>query len=243
MIVQDGLGALRNTHVVVIGGSAGIGRAISKGAVDAGARVTIASRNAERVREAAAALGSSVAGGVVDQTDARSLNAFFAKAGQIDHLVLAGSEVKPGPFRSQSIADAQTSMVSKFWGQYAAIKAAKVAPTGSIVLFSGAASRKVNAGVPALSAINAAIEALGKALAVELAPIRVNVVSPGIIDTDLWAGIPKEARAATLARFTEKNPVARPGTAEEVAAMVLAMLANTFMTGAVIDVDGGALLA
>jgi NAD(P)-dependent dehydrogenase (short-subunit alcohol dehydrogenase family) len=134
-------------------------------------------------------------------------------------------------------------MASKFWGQYAAIKAAKVAPTGSIVLFSGAASRKVNAGVPALSAINAAIEALGKALAVELAPIRVNVVSPGIIDTDLWAGIPKEARAATLARFTEKNPVARPGTAEEVAAIVLAMLANTFMTGAVIDVDGGALLA
>jgi NAD(P)-dependent dehydrogenase (short-subunit alcohol dehydrogenase family) len=95
-IVQGGLGALRNTHVVVIGGSVGIGRAISKGAADAGARVTIASRNAECIGEAAAALGSSVTGGVVDQADAQSLTTFFARAGQIDHLVLAGSEVKPG---------------------------------------------------------------------------------------------------------------------------------------------------
>jgi NAD(P)-dependent dehydrogenase (short-subunit alcohol dehydrogenase family) len=241
--VNGEFAALRDKHVVVIGGGAGIGRAVAARAVQAGARVTIASRNAARIGEAAAALGGSVTGATVDQTDAQSLRSFFTRTGEIDHLVLAGSEVKPGPFRSQSIADAQASMASKFWGQYAAIKAARVAPTGSIVLFSGAASRKVNAGVPALSAINAAIEALGRALAIELAPIRVNVVSPGIIDTDLWAGIPKETRAAALAKFTENNPVARPGTAGEVAAIVLAMLANTFMTGTVVDIDGGASVA
>ena len=235
--------ALKGKHVVVIGGSAGIGKAVAIGAARAGARVTIGSRSGERVRATVAEIGGASQGAVVDQTDANSLRSFFAGAGEIDHLVLAGSEVKPGAFRTLSIADAQASMHSKFWGQYAAVKAAKLSPQGSVVLFSGAASRKVKVGVPALSAINAAVEALGKALAVELAPIRVNVISPGIIDTDLWAGIPRDARAATLKKMTAGNPVPRAGTAEEVAAVVLAMLASTFMTGAVIDVDGGDLLS
>lgn len=234
---------LKEKHVVVIGGSAGIGRAVAIRAARAGAQVMIGSRNAERVNAAVAEIGGTARGVPVDQTDAASLKAFFTAAGEIDHLILAGSEVKPGAFRAQSVPDAQASMASKFWGQYAAIRAAKLAPNGSVVLFSGAASRKVNAGVPALSAINAAVEALGKALALELAPIRVNVVSPGIIDTDLWASIPKESRAATLKKLTAGNPIARPGTAEEIASVVLAMLTSTFMTGAVIDVDGGGLLA
>jgi len=241
--VSNLLQNLQGKHVVVIGGTSGIGRAVAAEAAAAGARVTVASRKRDRVEQTVALLGKPVEGAVVDQTDPSSLKSFFAKVGAIDHLVLAGSEVRAGSFRSQSVADAQAAMASKFWGQYAAIKAATLAPTGSIVLFSGAASRKANAGVPALTAINAAIEALGKALAVELAPVRVNVISPGVIDTDLWAGIPKEARAATLGKFTEHNPISRPGRAEEVAAVVLAMLASTFMTGAVVDVDGGALLA
>ncbi len=203
--------ALRGKHVVVIGGSAGIGKAVAAGATAAGARVTIASRSDARVKTAVAEIGGAAAGLVVDQTDPQSLRSFFDAAGEVDHLVLAGSEVKPGAFRAQSIADAQASMASKFWGQYAAIKAAKLSPSGSVVLFSGAASRKVRVGVPSLSAINAAVEALGKALAVELAPVRVNVISPGIIDTDLWAGIPKEARAAALKKMTAGNSDPAPG--------------------------------
>jgi NAD(P)-dependent dehydrogenase (short-subunit alcohol dehydrogenase family) len=241
---MDGISAgLKGKHVVVIGGSAGIGKAVASGAAAAGARVTIGSRDGERVKAAVAEIGGAAMGMAVDQTNGASLRSFFAAAGEIDHLVLAGSEVKPGAFRAQPIADAQASMNSKFWGQYAAIKAARLSSTGSVVLFSGAASRKVKVGVPALSAINAAIEALGKALAVELAPIRVNVVSPGIVDTDLWAGIPKDARAAALRKMTAGNPIPRAGTAQEVASVVLAMLASTFMTGAVIDVDGGDLLS
>jgi NAD(P)-dependent dehydrogenase (short-subunit alcohol dehydrogenase family) len=235
--------ALRGRHVVVIGGSAGIGKAVALAAAKAGARVTVGSRSSARVKSAVAEMGGTAGGAVVDQTDPNSLKSFFATLGTVDHLVLAGSEVRPGAFRAQSIADARASMDSKFWGQYAAIKAARISPQGSVVLFSGAASRKVKVGVPALSAINAAVEALGKALAVELAPIRVNVISPGIIGTDLWSGIPEDARAATLGRMTAGNPVPRPGTAEEVASVVLAMLASTFMTGAVVDVDGGDLLS
>jgi NAD(P)-dependent dehydrogenase (short-subunit alcohol dehydrogenase family) len=236
------LESIANKHVVVIGGTSGIGRAIAQQAAAAGARVTVGSRNKKRVEDTVALLGAPAKGRVVDVTDAESVRAFFEAAGEIDHLVLPGNEVHIAAFRKLSIADAQASMASKFWGQYAAIKAARMTPTGSVVLFSGVASRKPGAGAPALTAINAAVEALGKALAVELAPVRVNVIAPGIVETELWAGLPEEARAAALKSFTERQPIARPGQPEEIAAVVLAMIAATFMTGAVVDVDGGTLL-
>jgi NAD(P)-dependent dehydrogenase (short-subunit alcohol dehydrogenase family) len=234
--------ALQRKHVVVIGGTSGIGRAVAQQAAAAGARVTVASRNRKRVEDTVALLGAPAQGRVLDVTDAESLRAFFAQAGEIDHLILPGNEVKIAPFRKLSIADAQASMASKFWGQYAAIKAAQMAPTGSVVLFSGVASRKPGAGAPALTAINSAVEALGKALAVELAPVRINVIAPGIVETELWAGLPEDTRAAALKSFTERQPISRPGQPDEIASVVLNMVTATFMTGAVIDVDGGTLL-
>ena len=234
--------ALQRKHVVVIGGTSGIGRAVAQQAAAAGARVTVASRNRKRVEDTVALLGAPAQGRVLDVTDAESLRAFFAQAGEIDHLILPGNEVKIAPFRRLSIADAQASMASKFWGQYAAIKAAQMAPTGSVVLFSGVASRKPGAGAPALTAINSAVEALGKALAVELAPVRINVIAPGIVETELWAGLPEDTRAAALKSFTERQPISRPGQPDEIASVVLNMVTATFMTGAVIDVDGGTLL-
>jgi NAD(P)-dependent dehydrogenase (short-subunit alcohol dehydrogenase family) len=167
---------------------------------------------------------------------------FFESAGEIDHLILPGNEVHIAPFRKLSISDAQASMASKFWGQYAAIKAARLSPTGSVVLFSGVASRKPGAGAPALTAINAAVEGLGRALAVELAPVRVNVIAPGVVDTELWAGLADDAREAMLKSFTQRQPIARPGRPEEIASVVLTMMAASYMTGAVVDVDGGTLL-
>jgi NAD(P)-dependent dehydrogenase (short-subunit alcohol dehydrogenase family) len=234
--------ALQRKHVVVIGGTSGIGRAVAQQAAAAGARVTVASRNRKRLEDTVALLGAPAQGRVLDVTDAESLRAFFAQAGEIDHLILPGNEVKIAPFRKLSIADAQASMASKFWGQYAAIKAAQMAPTGSVVLFSGVASRKPGAGAPALTAINSAVEALGKALAVELAPVRINVIAPGIVETELWAGLPEDTRAAALKSFTERQPISRPGQPDEIASVVLNMMTATFMTGAVIDVDGGTLL-
>ncbi len=240
--MSNALQSLQGKHVVVIGGTSGIGRAIAQQAAAAGARVTVGSRNWQRVKDTVALLGAPTQGRVVDVTDQESVRLFFAEAGEIDHLVLPGNEVHIAAFRKLPIADAQASMASKFWGQYAAIKAARMAPTGSVVLFSGVASRKPGAGAPALTAINAAVEALGKALAVELAPVRVNVIAPGVVETELWAGIPEDARAAMLKSFTERQPIARPGRPEEVAAVVLTMMAATYMTGAVVDVDGGTLL-
>ncbi len=236
------LESLAKKHVVVIGGTSGIGRAIAQQASAAGARVTVASRNQKRVDDTVALLGPPAQGKVVDVTDAASVRAFFEQAGQIDHLALPGNEVKIAPFQKLSIKDAQASMASKFWGQYAAIKAARMMPGGSIVLFSGVASRKPGAGAPALTAINSAVEGLGRALAVELAPVRVNVIAPGIVKTELWDGIPEASRTEVLKSFTNRLPIPRPGTPEEIAFVVMTMMTSPFMTGAVIDVDGGALL-
>ena len=117
-----------------------------------------------------------------------------------------------------------------------------MSPAGLIVLFSGVASRKPGAGAPALTAINAAVEGLGRALAVELAPVRVNVIAPGVVETELWDGLPEATRAETLKQFTSRQPIPRPGRPDEIASVVLEMMAATFMTGAVLDVDGGTLL-
>ena len=236
---RDSLG---NKQVVVIGGTSGIGRAVAQQAAAAGARVMLGSRNQKRVSETVLLLGPPAEGRVVDVTDRASLRAFFEAAGQIDHLVLPGNEVKIAPFQKLSIEDAQASMLSKFWGQYAAIKAARMMPTGSITLFSGVASRKPAAGAPALTAINSAVEALGRALAVELTPVRVNVIAPGVVETELWSALPQTSRAEILKQFTHRQPIPRPGRPEEIASVVLAIMAATFMTGAVIDVDGGTLL-
>jgi NAD(P)-dependent dehydrogenase (short-subunit alcohol dehydrogenase family) len=236
------VGSISNTHVVVVGGTSGIGRAVAEQAAAAGARVTVASRNQNRVDDTVALLGAPAQGRVVDLTSADSVRAFFESTGEIDHLILPGNEVHIAPFRKLSISDAQASMASKFWGQYAAIKAARLSPTGSVVLFSGVASRKPGAGAPALTAINAAVEGLGRALAVELAPVRVNVIAPGVVDTELWAGLADDAREAMLKSFTQRQPIARPGHPEEIASVVLTMMAASYMTGAVVDVDGGTLL-
>ncbi len=230
---------LKDKSVVVVGGTAGIGRAIAIEAAAAGARVTVASRDRQKVERMATELGAPARGAVVDLTDNASVLRFFKDAGEIDHLILPGSQVSGGPFKAPSMSDAEASLNSKFWGPYRAVHAAQMAKSGSIVLFSGVASRKPGFGWPAITALNAAVEALGKALAVELAPVRVNVVSPGVVDTELWG----KDRSAALASMTAKLPVPRPGRPEEIASVVMAILTSTFMTGAVIDVDGGILVA
>jgi len=239
---SDSARALTNTLVVVIGGSSGIGRAIAAQADNAGARVVIASRNRQKVDDAVAQLSNSARGEVVDLTDDTSIEAFFGQVGPIDHLVLPGSSLNVGPLRTLPLADARASMASKFWGPYAAVKSATLSSAASVVLFSGVASRKPSIGAPVASAINAAVETLGKALAIELAPVRVNVVTPGLVDTEFWDAFSKESRVQLLSSFAEKQLIPRPGRPDEIAAVVLMLMANKFMNGAVVDVDGGALL-
>src|SRR5215472_7096278 len=190
---------IENESVVIIGGSSGMGLAIAKEAADAGAAVTIAGRSQSKLDEASRAIAGDVTTYIVDLSDERSVMKLFQSIGSFDHLVVSGSSVKTGQLRELSLADARASMDSKFWGAYMATRYAQIRPKGSITFFSGILSRRPSPGLASLAAINAAVEALGRALALELAPIRVNVVSPGLTDTPAYATMPDDARKGMFA--------------------------------------------
>jgi NAD(P)-dependent dehydrogenase (short-subunit alcohol dehydrogenase family) len=234
---------IEGRSVVIIGGSSGMGLAIAKEAVDAGADVTIAGRSQAKLEEARQAIAGDVATRTVDVSDEQSVKKLFSEIGSFDHLVVTASSVRTGPFRELSLADARASMDSKFWGQYMATRYAQIRPEGSITLFSGILSRRPSAGLASLAAINAAVEALGRALAIELAPVRVNVVSPGTTDTPAYAGMPDNGRMGMFAAAAKRSLVGRVGRPEDIASLALELMSNGFMTGVVVDVDGGGLLA
>jgi NAD(P)-dependent dehydrogenase (short-subunit alcohol dehydrogenase family) len=219
---------------VFLGGSSGIGLAAARLAVADGWDVTIASRNPERADIDAAKV-------TLDVTDAAAVRSFFADAGPIDHLVSSTVARAGGPARELDLDEARTAFETKLWGPFAALQAADV--RRSIVLLSGAAASTPMRGGSSTAAVNGAVEALVRTLAVELAPVRVNAVSPGIIDTPTWAGMPADQREALFSRIAGALPVGRVGTAEDVADAIRHLLTNEFVTGTVLHVDGGHRLA
>ncbi|MGY2327060.1 SDR family oxidoreductase [Pseudomonas sp. SDT2931_S440] len=230
---------LNGKTIIVIGGSSGIGAAVAKQAVARGAHVVLAGRR----------LSSTVENGVrseqVDVTDAASLQRLFETVGPFDHLVYtAGPAVQAKALIETDLNLAQDNFNVKLWGSLRAVQSALpfLAERGSITLTSGQLGRKTVAGQFIKTGINAATEALGKQLAKELAPRRVNVVSPGMIDTEAYAGLSDEQRLAMFAKAGGALPVGRVGQAEEVAAGYVLAMENGFITGSVIDVDGGGLL-
>ena len=220
-----------------------MGLAIAKEAVDRGADVTVAGRSQAKLDDARQTIAGDVATSTVDVSDEESVKRLFSQIGSFDHLVVTSSSVRTGPLRELSLADARASMDSKFWGQYMAARYAQIRPKGSITLFSGILSRRPSAGLASLAAINAAVEALGRALAVELAPVRVNVVSPGTTDTPAYAEMSDDARMGMFAAAAKRSLVGRVGRPEDIASLALELMCNSFMTGVVVDVDGGGLLA
>jgi NAD(P)-dependent dehydrogenase (short-subunit alcohol dehydrogenase family) len=233
---------IENESVVIIGGSSGMGLAIAKEAADSGAAVIIAGRSQGKLDEAIRVIAGDVATYIVDLSDEGSVMKLFQSIGSFDHLVITGSSVKTGQLRELSLADARASMNSKFWGAYIAARYAQIRPKGSITFFSGILSRRPSSGLASLAAINAAVEALGRALALELAPIRVNVVSPGLTDTPAYATMPDDARKGMFAAVAKRLPVGRVGRPEDIASLTLELMRNNFLTGLVVDVDGGAML-
>lgn len=238
-----GAASLAGRSVVVIGGGSGIGRAVAAAARRQGARVVIAGHDAVRTRIAAEALG--VEGLTADLGDHASLAALFRSVGSLDHLVVtAGPQIGSPAFAQLDLTAARRAFEVKLWGTAEAVQAAlpHLAPDGSVTLTSGLLSRKASVGSLAKTVMNAAVEALGKSLAKELAPLRVNVVSPGVTATENWRAIPADGRDAFYAKVGAGLPVGRVGRAEEVAAAFLFAMTTGFVTGSVIDVDGGGLL-
>jgi len=236
------LASLSGKSVLVIGGSSGIGYATAAGALAEGAKVTIASRSEEKLRAAQASLGGAVEMRRLDVSSDTEVDAFFKETPAYDHIVVSGAAFKFGTVREQNIDDAYAAMNVKFWGAYRVARQASVAPGGSFVFVSGFLSRRPKPNMVLVGAINAALETLAQGLALEMAPVRFNVVSPGIIDTPTRAAMPAEARKAMLESVAKSLPVKRVGQAEDCADQILLMLRNTFMTGSVVYVDGGGLL-
>jgi len=233
---------LRDKRVIVLGGSSGIGRAVAQAALAAGAHVHIGSSNSERVSAACKALGAGTSGKVVDLRDEASIAAFFEAAGRYDHLVHSAGEWKRrrnvvGP--EFDLADAKDAYSVRFWSILLAVKhgAANLAADGSITLTSGMLAHRPMQGQAMSSALMGGVEHLARGLALDLAPVRVNVVTPGFIDTEAWAKMPEDMKR----EMTKAQPISRPGLPDEVAQAYLYFMRAGFTTGQAAIVDGGML--
>lgn len=237
------MGSLEKKQVLVIGGSSGIGLATARLAAARGAIVTIASRSKTRLREALGTLPASAKTVSLDGRDEAAVESFFRSGSVWDHLVISGAETPMGSVRELPLRDARAAMDSKFWGAYYVARAASLTPNGSITLISGFLSVRPRTKTGLQSAINAALEALGRGLALELAPIRVNTISPGLIATPLWAGMSNEEREAMYTRAANRLPIQRVGEPEDVASLILEIATNGFATGSTVYLDGGGIIA
>ncbi|USK99338.1 SDR family oxidoreductase [Bacillus tropicus] len=229
---------LKGSRIVIIGGSSGIGFATAEQAIEQGAHVIIAGRSKEKLMVAQEVINNNhLQTFVLDNQDTNQLQDFFKKVGNFDHLFTPGASYTLGPITATNDI-AESSFIGKFWPQYYAVKYAIpfLSNSGSIVLMSGAFSQRPLKGAPAYGACNGAIESLGKALAVELAPIRVNVVSPGTIRREHEQN---ENRLTAYEAYKSLSLVKRPGHNDEIAHTVLYLIQNSFTTGNVLFPDGG----
>ncbi|HDX9653423.1 short-chain dehydrogenase [Bacillus wiedmannii] len=229
---------LKDNRIVIIGGSSGIGLATAKQAIEQGAHVIIAGRSKEKLMIAQEIISNNrLQTYVLDNQDKNQLEDFFKKLGNFDHLFTPGASYTLGPITATDDI-AESSFIGKFWPQYYAVKYAIpfLSDSGSIVLMSGAFSQRPLKGAPAYGACNGAIESLGKALAVEIAPIRVNVVSPGTIRRE---NEQNENRLAAYEAYKSLSLLKRPGHNDEIAHTVLYLMQNSFTTGNVLFPDGG----
>lgn len=230
-----------NRRVLVVGGSSGIGLAAAGAFVQAGAKVTIASRNRQTLLAAAEATGCT--GVALDATIHADVKAFAVAGEPWDHVVVSAARTPTGPVRGLSLADAYEAMNSKFWSAYRIAKEVRIEPTGSLTFISGFLGVRPNRTSVLQGAINAALEGLGRGLALELAPVRVNTVSPGLIETPLWDRAVESVKTAAFASARSSLPVRRVGRPEDVAQAILYLAGTGFATGSTVLVDGGGAIA
>jgi len=232
---------LAGQKVVVVGGSSGIGLSTAELAKKEGAEVIIASRNADRLNAAAAKLGVKAI--AADVTSDESIASLFHSCGPVDHVVVTAAQLRSGPFKTVSMEDVRSTMEGKFWGAWRVARSAEIRAGGSLTLVSGFLSIRPRPNSAIVGAANGAIESLARSLALDLAPVRVNCVSPGIIDTPIRAAMPEAARLDMLAKIAAGLPVGRVGTGEDIARQILAFMTIGFATGSIVYIDGGALVA
>lgn len=239
------MGTLKGKRVVVLGGSSGIGLATAQAAAAEGASLVIASSRKARVDEALTTLPPNSEGHALDLSDETAVKALFTMLGTFDHLVFtAGENLQLGRLADTDIKAAQGFFELRYWGALMAAKygADKIRPGGSIVFTSGLAGARPHAGWALGASICSAMEGLTRALAVELAPIRVNIVSPGVVRSPLWANMSEADRTALYRQMEKHLLVGHVGETEEIAEAYLYLMRQTYGTGHVLVVDGGGAL-
>ncbi|WP_406452256.1 SDR family oxidoreductase [Streptomyces sp. NBC_01622] len=236
---------LRGQRIVVIGGTAGIGFAVAEAAGREGARVVVASRRQESVDAALKRLPQDAEGRVLDASDEDAVRDFFAGLGGYDHLVYtAGEALLMESVAESDLGRARAFLDTRLWGAYTAVKygADSIREGGSVVLTTGTAGRRPMSGTSVAAALCGAMESLTRALALELAPLRVNVVAPGVVRTELWRELGEEHRDGLFESVAGSLPVGRIGEPADVAEAYLYLMRGGYSTGSTVVVDGGTLL-
>ena len=239
------MSSLRAQRVVIIGGTSGIGFAVAQGAIADGAQVVVGSSNAANVAGAAERLGSGTSGWAVNVRDETSVAAFFERVGSFDHLVFTagdwGANRGGGAVAQMDLTAANATFTVRFWGALAAIKHAqgRISSNGSVTITDGVIAHRPRKGAVLSTAMAGATEHLTRALAVDLAPLRFNIVCPGYVLTEVWNSVPADRREEQLKRATERQPLPRIGQPDEVAQAYLYSMRCGYATGQVLVVDGG----
>ena len=216
---------MKGKRVLVIGASGGIGGATADAFAALGADVLRPGRDE------------------LDVVDEASLAGYFEAQAPFDHVVIAAATTKTGSVAKLALDDAEAALNSKFFGAYRVARLARIAEAGSLTFVSGFLSTRPSASSVLQGAINAALEALARGLALEKAPVRVNAVSPGLVDTTLWSGMAEADRQAMFEGAAKRLPARRIGQPADIAQAILFVASNPYVTGTTVTVDGGGTIA
>jgi NAD(P)-dependent dehydrogenase (short-subunit alcohol dehydrogenase family) len=236
--------SLDDKRILVVGGGSGIGFAVAEAALAAGAQVVIASSNATKTAAAAARLGNRASAAELDVTREDKVAAFFANNASFDHIAFTAGDwggPRRAPLAELDLDQAAALFKVRFWGAVAVAKhgAARLSSGGSLTLTDGMIAHRPQKASAISTAMCGAVEHLTRALAVELAPVRVNAVCPGLIRTGIWDSIPEERREAQLTEMTKRQLLPRPGEPRETAEAYLYLMRGSYTTGQVLYVEGG----